>query len=217
MQVGTPCCWYTRAAAAARRRLPAALQAFTAPPRGTVQAHEALREAREALYRLQALAELLSKELQRRRGAVRAPPRLAPMLDTASPCLALALDPACSAAALPVPVCRAASLRVPQAATRQQQGTCPPHRAGAQRAQRLGASSCLCRLRLRASSASGGRRQRHAPSAATATRCGTGCPAGWMQQATAGTCGAANAARRRHPASEAEPRSMACCCRVFAL
>lgn len=32
------------------------------------QAHEALRVAREALYRLQALAELLSKELQRRRG-----------------------------------------------------------------------------------------------------------------------------------------------------
>ncbi|KAL4450750.1 hypothetical protein ABPG77_001106 [Micractinium sp. CCAP 211/92] len=33
------------------------------------QAHEALRDAREALYRLQALAELLSKELQRRRAA----------------------------------------------------------------------------------------------------------------------------------------------------
>ena len=32
-----------------------------------LQAHEALKEAREVLYRLQALAELLSKELQRRR------------------------------------------------------------------------------------------------------------------------------------------------------
>ncbi len=32
-----------------------------------LQAHEALKEAREALYRLQALAELLSRELQRRR------------------------------------------------------------------------------------------------------------------------------------------------------
>lgn len=36
------------------------------PPR---QAHEALRQARESLYRLQALGELLSKELQRRRSS----------------------------------------------------------------------------------------------------------------------------------------------------
>ena len=40
-----------------------------APP---AQAHEALRVAREALYRLQALAELLSKELQRRRSSAAA-------------------------------------------------------------------------------------------------------------------------------------------------
>jgi hypothetical protein len=34
-----------------------------------VQSHEVLREARETLYTLQALAELQSRELQRRRGA----------------------------------------------------------------------------------------------------------------------------------------------------
>lgn len=55
------------------------------PPRpcpwAHVQAHEALRDAREALYRLQALAELLSRELQRRRAAVRAQPGPAVPLD----------------------------------------------------------------------------------------------------------------------------------------
>ena len=177
-------------------------QAAAQPTRAApLQAHEALREAREDLYRLQALAELLAKELQRRRvagGGLGS--------GGASPPMAAGGEGGASGGggALAVEE-RLLAPPAPQG-TKRKRGA-PPEECpycchsytgaagfgwvgwvGVPHTDRLIASHQPCRP-LQAP-------RRSLP----AVQCETACRAAWTPPATACTCAAASAARRRRPA-----------------